>query len=50
MKPQKFTYPDIPVVSDRQMYDYFFSLDRLVREQGKVINQLIEVINELHKQ
>lgn len=48
MKPFKFKYPDIPYIIDRSMYDYMFSLDRLVREQGDAINKLVEVINAIN--
>jgi len=45
MQKQKFSYPDIPYVDDRTLYDYFFSLDRVIRAQGEVINLLIEALN-----
>ena len=45
MKQIKFKYPDIPFVEERTLYDYMFNMDRLVREQGEAINQLVEVIN-----
>lgn len=45
MKQYKFQYPDIPVIVDRQMYDYMFNIDRVIREQGMAINRIIEVLN-----
>ena len=46
MTQQKFSYPDIPFTSDRAMYDYLFRLDRLLREHGKAISELIELVNK----
>lgn len=37
----KFTYPDIPFC-ERDLYDYFFSLDRVIRMQGQAIKELQE--------
>lgn len=45
MQQFKFKYPDIPFVADRAMYDYMFTMDRLIREQGDAINKLVEVLN-----
>lgn len=45
MTKYKFSYPDIPYVADRSMYDYFFSLDQVIRMQGKAIQELIEIVN-----
>ena len=38
----KFSYPDIPYMVDRSLYDYLYSLDRTVRAQGDAINKLAE--------
>ena len=36
----KFSYPDIPYMVDRSLYDYLYSLDRTIRAQGEAINKL----------
>ena len=41
----KFSYPDIPYMVDRSLYDYLFNLDRLVRAQGEAINKLAKEIS-----
>ena len=41
----KFSYPDIPYTIDRSLYDYLYSLDRVVRAQGDAINKLAEKIH-----
>lgn len=41
----KFSYPDIPYMVDRNLYDYLYSLDRVVRAQGDAINKLAEKIH-----
>lgn len=38
-----FAYPDIPYIEDRGMYDYFFMIDRTLREMGKAINTLSHI-------
>lgn len=40
----KFSYPDIPYMVDRSLYDYLYSLDRTVRAQGDAINKLAKEI------
>ena len=40
----KFSYPDIPYTIDRNLYDYLYSLDRIVRAQGDAINKLAEKV------
>ena len=40
----KFSYPDIPYMVDRSLYDYLYSLDRTVRAQGEAINKLAKEI------
>ena len=41
----KFSYPDIPYTVDRSLYDYLYSLDRIIRAQGDAINKLAEKIH-----
>lgn len=41
----KFSYPDIPYTVDRELYDYFFSIDRVLRMHGDAINKLLEIAN-----
>lgn len=41
----KFSYPDIPYMVDRTLYDYLFMLDRTIRAQGEAINKLAEKVN-----
>ena len=41
----KFSYPDIPYMVDRSLYDYLYSLDRTVRAHGAAINKLAEKIH-----
>ena len=41
----KFSYPDIPYIVDRSLYDYLFSLDRTIRAQGEAINKLASKID-----
>ena len=41
----KFSYPDIPYMVDRSLYDYLYSLDRVVRAHGEAINKLAEKIH-----
>lgn len=38
-----FAFPDIPYIESREMYDYFFMLDRTLREMGKAINTLSNI-------
>ena len=40
----KFSYPDIPYMVDRSLYDYLYSLDRTIRAHGEAINKLSEKI------
>lgn len=40
----KFSYPDIPHVIDRDMYDYFFSLDQVLKMQGAAIKDLLKKV------
>ena len=41
----KFSYPDIPYMVDRSLYDYLYSLDRTIRAHGEAINKIAEKIN-----
>ena len=41
----KFSYPDIPYMVDRSLYDYLFNIDRVIRAQGDAINQLAKKVN-----
>ena len=38
-----FAFPDIPYIENREMYDYFFMIDRTLREMGKAINALSHI-------
>lgn len=38
-----FAFPDIPYMESREMYDYFFMIDRTLREMGKAINTLSNI-------
>ena len=40
----KFSYPDIPYMVDRSLYDYLYSLDRTIRAQGEAINKLAKEV------
>lgn len=44
----RFVYPDIPH-TDRILYDYLFSLDRVIRAQGEAIKELSERLNNASK-
>ena len=43
----KFSYPDIPYTVDRTLYDYLFTLDRVIRAHGDAIIYLAEKVKNV---
>ncbi len=49
MTNTKFAYPDLPPMVDRKIYDYYYQIDRLLRQFGTIISELETNINSIQQ-
>lgn len=47
MNITRFSYPDIPYIDNRVLYDYIFQLDKVIRKLAATINTLETKVQRL---